>query len=144
MEAETKKCPQCGHDNPAEVIYCIECETRLAPREPPPEPPSPISEEPSDSTESSEDTSHVLKSGSTFASQYQIIEYLGEGGLGQVYKVLDTKANEEVVLKVLMPEIAPDDKTLRRYRKDSNLAARIPNRMVVKYFTWEQGRETVT
>ena len=125
MEAKTKKCPQCGHDNPAEVIYCIECETRLAPRPPTPEPPSPISEEPSDSVESTEDTSYVLTSGSTFAGQYQIIEYLGEGGMGQVYKVLDTKAKEEVVLKVLMPEIAPDDKIFRRYRKEFKSARKI-------------------
>ena len=134
MKAETKKCPQCGHDNPADVIYCIECETRLAPRQPPPEPPSPISEEPSDSTESSEDTSDLLTSGSTFAGQYQIIEYLGEGGLGQVYKILDTKVKEEVVLKALNPEIAPDDKTFRRYRKEFKSAQKISHKNVCQLY----------
>jgi tetratricopeptide (TPR) repeat protein/tRNA A-37 threonylcarbamoyl transferase component Bud32 len=134
MEAETKKCPQCGHDNPADVIYCIECETRLAPRQPPPEPPSAISEESPDSTESTEGTSDVMTSGSTFAGQYQIIEYLGEGEMGQVYKVLDTKAKEEVVLKVLMSEIAPDDKTFRRYRKEFKSARKISHKNVCRLY----------
>jgi serine/threonine protein kinase/Tfp pilus assembly protein PilF len=134
MEAETKKCPQCGHENPADVIYCIECETRLAPREPTPEPPSAISEEPSDTTETTEDTSYVLKSGDIFAGQYQIVEYIGEGGNGEVYKALDIKADEEVALKVLKPEIAPDDKSFRRYRKEFKSARKISHKNVCRLY----------
>jgi len=69
MEAETKKCPRCGHDNPPDVIYCIKCETRLAPRQTIEESPIEISEEPSDSTESTEDSSQGLAPGSLFAGQ---------------------------------------------------------------------------
>ncbi len=134
MEAETKKCPQCGHDNPADVIYCMECETRIAPRPPVPEPPKEISEEPSDATEYTEDASHVMKAGSTFAGQYLIIEYLGEGARGQVYKALDKKANEEVALKVLKPEIAPDDKSFRRYRKEFKSARKVSHKNVCKLY----------
>jgi serine/threonine protein kinase/predicted Zn-dependent protease len=134
MEAETKKCPRCGHDNPPYVIYCIKCETRLAPRQTIEEPPIEISEEPSDSTESTEDSSPGLTSGSTFAGQYQIIEDLGEGEMGHVYKARDTKADEEVALKVLKPEIAPDDKSFRRYRKEFKSAHKISHKNVCKLY----------
>jgi serine/threonine protein kinase len=36
-----------------------------------------------------------LTMGSTFAARYQVIEELGKGGMGKVYKVLDTKIKEK-------------------------------------------------
>jgi serine/threonine protein kinase/Tfp pilus assembly protein PilF len=134
MEAETKKCPQCGHENPPDVIYCIKCETRLVPRQEDQEAPSEISEEPSDSGESTEDSSPGLTSGSVFANQYQIVEDLGEGDMGHVYKARDTKANEEVALKVLNPEISPDDKSFRRYRKEFKSACKLSHKNVCKLY----------
>jgi len=134
VEAETKKCPQCGHDNPPDVIYCIKCEARLAPRQTTYEPLIEISEEPSDSAESADDSSTGLTTGSTFAGQYQIIEDLGEGEMGHVYKASDTKADEEVALKVLNPEIAPDDKSFRRYRKEFKSASKISHKNVCKLY----------
>ena len=47
-----------------------------------------------------------LSTGSIFAGRYQIIEELGRGGMGKVYRALDKKLNEEVALKLIKPEIA--------------------------------------
>ena len=52
--------------------------------------------------------------GSTFAGRYQIIEELGKGGMGRVYKVHDTKIGEKVALKLIKPEVASDRETIER------------------------------
>jgi serine/threonine-protein kinase len=45
-----------------------------------------------------------LATGSTFAGRYQVIEELGQGGMGRVYKVHDTKVGEKIALKLIQPE----------------------------------------
>ena len=44
-----------------------------------------------------------LTTGSTFAGRYQIIEELGKGGMGKVYKAIDKKVNEKIALKLINP-----------------------------------------
>jgi len=129
-KADSVKCSQCNHENPPDVIYCMKCETRLAPKQPIQEPSREPSEEPSVPAETIEDSSQKLTTGSTFAGQYQIIEELGEGRMGCVYKALDTKTDEEVALKVFRPEIAPDDKTFRRFQKEFKTTLKISHKNV--------------
>ena len=63
--------------------------------------------------------------GSLFAGRYQIIEKLGHGGMGRVYRALDKKLNEEVALKLVRPEIAADRSTLERFHNELKLARKI-------------------
>ncbi len=53
---------------------------------------------------------------------YQIIEELGHGGMGKVYRALDKKLNEEVALKLIKPEIALDKGTLERFQNELKVA----------------------
>jgi serine/threonine protein kinase len=55
-----------------------------------------------------------LTTGSTFAGRYQVIEELGQGGMGKVYKVHDTKIGEKIALKLIRPEAGLDKKSLER------------------------------
>jgi serine/threonine protein kinase/tetratricopeptide (TPR) repeat protein len=75
-----------------------------------------------------------LARGSTFAGRYQIIEELGKGGMGRVYKVFDTKINEKVALKLIKPEIASDRETLERFSNEMKLARKIGHRNVCRMF----------
>ena len=72
--------------------------------------------------------------GATFAGRYEIIEELGKGGMGSVYRVFDKKIEEEVALKLLKPEIASDKKTIERFRNELKFARKIGHRNVCKMY----------
>jgi serine/threonine-protein kinase len=94
------KCPKCHFDNPSDSEFCNKCATAL-----------PSSEE-IPVTETLETPTEELPRGTTFAERYEIIEELGKGGMGKVYRLLDKRLNEEVALKLIKPEIAMDKKKL--------------------------------
>jgi serine/threonine protein kinase/tetratricopeptide (TPR) repeat protein len=75
-----------------------------------------------------------LATGATFAGRYQIIEELGRGGMGRVYKAFDTKIKEKVALKLIKPEVASDEETIERFSNEIRLARRIGHRNVCKMF----------
>jgi serine/threonine protein kinase/Flp pilus assembly protein TadD len=75
-----------------------------------------------------------LTTGSTFAGRYQVIEELGRGGMGRVYKVFDIKVKEKVALKLIKPEVASDKDTIERFANELKLARRIGHRNVCKMF----------
>jgi serine/threonine-protein kinase len=73
-----------------------------------------------------------LTTGSTFAGRYQIIEELGKGGMGRVYKVFDTEIKEKIALKLLKPEIGIDEEMIERFRNELKLARKISQRNVCR------------
>ncbi len=75
-----------------------------------------------------------LTTGSTFANRYQVIEELGHGGMGRVYKVFDTDIKEKIALKLLRPEIALDKETVERFSNELKLARKISHRNVCRMF----------
>ncbi|MBP1767897.1 MAG: Serine/threonine-protein kinase PknB [Candidatus Aminicenantes bacterium] len=75
-----------------------------------------------------------LTTGSTFAGRYQVIEELGHGGMGRVYKVQDTDIKEKVALKLLRPEITLDKEAVERFSNELKLARKISHRNVCRMF----------
>jgi serine/threonine-protein kinase len=124
------KCPKCQTDNPADSKYCKECATPL---------PSP---EEIDVTATIEAPKEELTTGSTFAGRYQIIEEIGKGGMGRVYKVQDSKINEKIALKLIKPEIAKDKKTIERFSNELKLARKIRHKNVCQMFDLGEERGT--
>jgi serine/threonine protein kinase/Tfp pilus assembly protein PilF len=72
--------------------------------------------------------------GTVFAGRYQIIEELGKGGMGRVYKVFDTKIKEKVALKLIKPEVASDRETIERFSNELKLARKIRHKNVCGMF----------
>ncbi|HCS49650.1 MAG TPA: hypothetical protein DIW61_15945 [Candidatus Aminicenantes bacterium] len=85
-------------------------------------------------TETLQTPVHELTTGSTFAGRFQVIEELGHGGMGKVYKVFDTKIKEKVALKLIRPEVASDKDTIERFSNEIRLARKIGHRNVCRMF----------
>ena len=70
--------------------------------------------------------------GKTLA-HYEIVEKIGAGGMGEVYRALDSKLGREVAVKVLPPEFAADPERLMRFEREARAVAALshPNIVVV-------------
>jgi predicted Ser/Thr protein kinase len=75
-----------------------------------------------------------LTRGSLFAGRYEVIEELGRGGMGRVYKVYDQKIGEVIALKVVHPEISVNEKAIDRFRNELRFARKIGHRHVGRMF----------
>jgi len=117
------KCPKCHFDNPSDSKFCKECGTQIQP-----------SEEISAPTETIEAAKEELTTGSTFAGRYQIIEELGKGGMGKVYKALDKEIDGKVALKLIKPEVAADKNTIKRFRNELKMARDIAHKNVCRMY----------
>ncbi len=118
------KCPQCNFENPQTSRYCSDCGTSLTKVSPAPEPVETRTLPPF----------FELETGASFADRYQVIEKIGTGGMGKVYKVFDTKIREKVALKLIKPEVSSDPKTIERFRNEIRLARRIAHKNVCRMF----------
>jgi serine/threonine protein kinase/tetratricopeptide (TPR) repeat protein len=118
------KCQTCQTDNPETSQFCANCGTRLIKS----------SESQPAFTKTMQTPVQNLTRGTLFAGRYEIIEELGKGGMGSVFRVEDTKIQEEVALKIIKPEIAADEQTIERFRNELKLARKIAHRNVCKMY----------
>ena len=119
------KCPNCHFENPSDSGFCSKCGTQIQ---------LSSAEIAASQTETLKIPIKELTTGSTFAGRYQIIEELGKGGMGRVYKVFDAKIKEKVALKLIKPEITSDRETIERFSNELRLARKISHRNVCKMF----------
>jgi len=75
-----------------------------------------------------------LERGTTFARRFEIIEEVGQGGMGTVYKAYDTKIREIVALKLLNPDIASDPEIIERFRNEMKIARKVAHRHVCRMY----------
>jgi len=139
------KCPKCQLDNPKTSRFCADCGTPLVGGHEPNSPEFGIVS-PELPTETLQVPIRELTTGSTFAGRYQVIEELGKGGMGRVYKVLDSEVKEKVALKILKPEIAADEETIERFRNELRFARKISHKNVCRMYdlSREQGTQFIT
>ena len=130
------RCPKCLFENPPGSDLCGRCAATLPP--------------PADKDRATKTFQTAvlreLATGTTFAGRYQVIEELGKGGMGRVYKVLDEKIKEKVALKLLKPEISADEEAIERFSNELRLARKISHRHVCRMFDLgeDQGTHYIT
>src|SRR5262245_32485999 len=82
--------------------------------------------------------------GKTIA-HYQILEKLGEGGMGVVYKARDTHLERLVAIKVLPPEKVADPERKRRFVQEAKAASALnhPNIITIHDIASENGADFI-
>src|SRR5262245_11512371 len=73
--------------------------------------------------------------------RYQVLEFLGRGGMGEVYKAKDTTLGREVAIKVLPSDFSIDRDRLRRFEQEARAASALnhPNIITIHEFGQEDG-----
>jgi serine/threonine protein kinase/lipoprotein NlpI len=116
-------CPNCSDLVEREGHACSRCGTELP------------------ATFSAEDLEAVMASGSrlefptgsTFAKRYTIIERIGAGGMGVVYKAIDTMLDGEVALKVIQPALAEMPGFIERFRREVRVTRQITHPNICRF-----------
>src|SRR5262245_54401306 len=75
-----------------------------------------------------------LPVGEKLADRYEVRAWLGAGGMGTVYRVLDRELDEEVALKLLRPDLSKASEALVRFRREVKLARRIVHPSVARTY----------
>ncbi len=65
---------------------------------------------------------------------YELLELLGTGGFGRVYRVRDLHLEREAALKVLHPSLTQDPEVVERFRREAQLAARLNHPNIVNIY----------
>ncbi len=110
------KCPTCQAENQDDSRFCQNCA-------------SPLKESGARTIKAQ---TFEVKRGEQFAGRYEIIEELGAGGMGKVFKAYDHKVNEVVALKLIRPEIGVNEKAIERFKNELKFARKITHRNICR------------
>ncbi len=120
------QCPQCYTLNPDESRFCTKCGSSL-----------------SDIFETltlggpgpavPEAAAHLVP-GQIFDRRYRIIEEIGRGGMGRVFKAEDIELGITVALKIIRPRLSSDPRFIDRFKKEMLLARAISHENIIRIF----------
>ena len=74
----------------------------------------------------------------TTISHYKVIEKIGEGGMGEVYRATDTKLNRDVALKVLPEAFASDQQRMARFSREAQVLASLNHPNIASIYGLEE------
>ena len=75
-------------------------------------------------------------------THYQVFEEISRGGMGVVYRAVDTKLDREVAIKVLPPELVADPERKRRFVQEAKAAAALHHPHIATIFEIDEADDT--
>src|SRR5438128_2274757 len=76
----------------------------------------------------------ILQPGTVLGQRYMIMQLLGEGGMGAVYKAKDRELNRMVALKVIRPDLARNESIIQRFKQELILAHQVTHKNVIRIY----------
>jgi serine/threonine protein kinase/tetratricopeptide (TPR) repeat protein len=122
MNNQPIQCPECHTEHPSDSRFCSKCGTKFGLGE----------KDAASFTKTLQTPIGTLLEGTTFADRYEVKEELGEGGMGHVYRVFDTKIKEDIALKLLKLDIAANKTVLERFSNELRFARKITHKNVCR------------
>ncbi len=75
-----------------------------------------------------------LEPGTVLAGRYEILDVLGKGGMGSVYKAKDQELDRLVALKVIRPELARNAAIVDRFKQELRLSHLVTHKNVIRMY----------
>ena len=72
--------------------------------------------------------------GTVLGERYEVLQLLGRGGMGAVYKAHDKELDRIVALKLIRPDLARNPEMVRRFKQELILARQVTHRNVIRIF----------
>jgi len=124
------KCPKCHTDNPDTSRFCGNCATSLT---------SAKAVAPS-LTKTLQSPTYVVAPGTVIAGHYEVLEKLGQGGMGEVYRALDKNLGRQVAIKILPQEFSADPERLARFEREAKLLATLNHPNIAAVYGFEEAK----
>ncbi|HUB06898.1 MAG TPA: serine/threonine-protein kinase [Myxococcales bacterium] len=109
-------CPSCRHTFTDALNFCPKCGADLR------------------GVGGYSDTFEGTLKGKVIAERYEIIDRLGEGGMGSVYKVRHTRMGKVMALKVLRQDLGKQRSAIERFQQEAQLIARLSSQNTISVF----------
>ncbi len=132
MAEETKRCPYCDEEIRARAVKCKHCGAMLDESVPAPSAPDPLDSHP---------TIPPGEIKSILGGRYELLEELGRGGMGIVYKALDTKLDTVVAIKLLPEYLARDNRGINILKREALAAMKLSHPNIMKFYHFEDHPE---
>ena len=93
-------------------------------------------------TETLESPVHIIAPGTIFAGRYEILEQMGAGGMGEVYRAIDKNLGRHIAIKILPAVFAEDKERMARFEREAKLLAVLnhPNIAAIHGLEESEGR----
>lgn len=121
-------CPNCGIQSRSGIRFCPACGAAMPSTEPLASDSSGAGADnlPRDTGPGSgQDKNADDLTGHTLDNKYRIVEKIGSGGMGSIYKATRLHIGDSVAVKVLHPESVGDKQAIERFRREARAAARL-------------------
>ena len=123
------KCPKCAHLNDGTMTHCSRCETVL----PNISFKEPAARVPRKKRESSPEADDILfHRGQVVNNRYTVLDLIGRGGMGCIYKVHDNVLGEDLALKTLLPQFATDKMVVDRFLNEARITRKLAHPNIVR------------